>query len=137
MENSNEIKRILLIDDDPIANMISTKIITKSFGFIVSDFTNAQEALNLLQLWANSFPEQIPDMIFLDINMPQMDGWEFLNEFQKLPQHILERCSVIMLSSSLDREDIERSKSYACVREFVSKPLTVDKVRNLTLPVQT
>jgi CheY-like chemotaxis protein len=133
METTQPLKRILLIDDDPITNMINTKIITKSFNFHVSAFTSAREALDLIQMSINSFPDQLPGLIFLDINMPQMDGWEFLEEFQKLPEDFLKKCDVIMLSSSLDREDIQRSTTYSTVREFISKPLTADKVRNLTM----
>src|SRR3954464_15966261 len=133
MEQMQSVKRILLVDDDPITNMINTKIIIKSFNIIVSAFTNGREALDQIDLSIKAFPEQVPNLIFLDINMPQMDGWEFLDEFQKLPRAFLETCSVIMLSSSLDREDIQRSKTYSAVREFVSKPLTADKVRSLTM----
>jgi CheY-like chemotaxis protein len=136
MEKKDPIKRIMLIDDDTVTNMINTKIIRTSFDFTISDFTNAKEALDLLQLSATSFPEQTPDLIFLDINMPHMDGWEFLTEFQKLPAQYLKKCRVIMLSSSLDREDIERSKTFSAVCEFISKPLTTDKVRNLTMQLE-
>jgi CheY-like chemotaxis protein len=125
-------KRIMLIDDDIISNMISARIITKNFGFSVSEFTKPREALDFLQLWIASFPQQVPDLIFLDLNMPDMDGWEFLTEFQKLPAKPLQKCSVILVSSSRDQEDIERSRTYSVVREFISKPLTTEKVRRLT-----
>lgn len=124
------IRSILLIDDDPIANMISTKIIERTFALKVVAFTNAIEALQLLKEHPSG-PESFPAVIFLDINMPHMDGWEFLEEFQKLDKNILANCTVIMLTSSIDIEDIERSKTYNCVNDFISKPLTQDKVRTL------
>jgi CheY-like chemotaxis protein len=137
MENIKQpLKRILLIDDDPIANMISTKIISNNFNFSVLAYANAREALGMLEQWANSAPEIIPDLIFLDINMPQMDGWEFLEEFQKMKDYPEDKCQVIMLTSSLDRGDIERSKTYKCVKEFISKPLTAEKIKSLAAHVE-
>jgi CheY-like chemotaxis protein len=126
-------KNIFLIDDDPITNIISTKIIKKSFAFNVTAFTNAAEALERLKEWSSTEGAEFPEIIFLDINMPHMDGWEFLEEFQKLPSRLLEKCGVVMLTSSIDINDIEKSKLYTSVREFISKPLTPDKLRFLIL----
>lgn len=125
------IRSIILIDDDPIANMISTRIIERNFTLKVAAFTNATEALQLLKEGQHSGPESFPAVIFLDINMPHMDGWEFLEEFQKLQTDVLTKCRVIMLTSSIDREDIQKSKTYHCVNDFISKPLTQDKLRTV------
>lgn len=126
-------KSILLVDDDPITNMIHTKIIEKCFdtSFIVTAFTNPYEALHQLREWSASGNDDFPGILFLDINMPHLDGWEFLEEYQKLPAAVLEKCRVIMLSSSIDRHDIEKSKTYKVVRQFVSKPLTPDMLETL------
>ena len=128
-----QIRSILLIDDDPITNMINTKIIEKGLDldYKVVAFTNPYEAIQQLQQWSASAEDEFPGILFLDINMPQMDGWEFLEEFQKLPASALEKCSVVMLSSSIDRDDIERSRTYKVVREFISKPLTADILKAL------
>lgn len=131
MEQEQSGRRILLIDDDPVTNMITTKIIQKSFTFQVTAFTNAEEALVQLKQWSTLAIHEFPQVIFLDINMPIMDGWEFLEEFQKFSTVVLDNCKVIMLSSSIDIEDIEKSRTFKSVREFVSKPLTQEKVRNL------
>ncbi len=130
-----KVKNILLIDDDPVTNMINTKLITKNFGFNVNAYTNARETLKQLIQWAASDSNHFPDVIFLDINMPVMDGWEFLSEFQKLPDLVLNRCHVFMLTSSIDIEDIEKSRSYKTVNDFVSKPLTPDKLKMLLNPI--
>lgn len=122
---------VFLIDDDPVTNMINTKLIKKNYNFNVTAFTNAQEALDQLKSWLNSSPDQFPDIIFLDINMPEMDGWEFLSVFQKLPLDTQKKCDVFMLTSSIDLGDMEKCRSYACVREFISKPLTTDKLKML------
>src|SRR5688572_24429159 len=76
---------LLLIDDDEVTNMINTKLIAKHFQYQVTAYTNGQECLADLKRWHSEAPENLPNAIFLDINMPQMDGWEFLDQFEKLP----------------------------------------------------
>ena len=111
--------------------MINSKIITGQTSFDVKAHTNAQELLDQCHKWLATSPDQFPDFIFLDINMPIMDGWEFLDEFEKLPLAILKNCSVYLLTSSIDENDIEKSKEHKTVKEFISKPLTVNKVNML------
>jgi CheY-like chemotaxis protein len=124
-------KRIMLIDDDPLCILISTKIIELNPALKVISFSNAAAALSQLKEWYVSGSEMFPDFIFLDINMPVMDGWQFLEETMKLPDGFRERCNVIMLSSSVNPIDVRKSKEYERVSDFVSKPLTVDKVQSL------
>ncbi len=126
-----ETRRLLLIDDDPVTNVINSRIIRRHHALQVIVFTDAYEALHQLQEWATIQLLEFPDIIFLDINMPQMDGWGFLNEFQKLPHHVHQKCRVIMLTSSIDYNDIRRSKTYSSVTDFISKPLTLDKLSAL------
>lgn len=125
-------KRIALIDDDPIINLIHAKIITRSTDFEVMIYTNAQRAVEQFAVWLNSEPGQLPDVIFLDINMPEMDGWEFLDAFHKMPEAVLEKCKVFMLTSSISSDDIEKSRHYRTVSDFISKPLTPEKLSAMT-----
>jgi CheY-like chemotaxis protein len=131
--NKPQHKTVFLIDDDSVSNFINTKIIQLCFPFTVVAFTSAMEALRELKQYQTSGSDSIPDLIFLDINMPGMDGWEFLDEFQKLPDFLLEKCHVTMLTSSLDRDDIEKSKKYKCVVGFISKPLTVEILKEMDI----
>lgn len=131
MEVQTGNKGIMLIDDDAVTNMLNTKIIKMNFNFDVRDYANAQVALEQLKQCCQSFPEKLPFIIFLDINMPIMDGWEFLEEFQKLPKEAREKSKVIMLTSSIDVEDIEKAKTFPVVSNFVSKPLTPQKLKDL------
>ena len=124
-------KRIMLIDDDPLCILISTKIIELNPALKVISFSNAAAALSQLKEWYVSGSEMFPDFIFLDINMPVMDGWQFLEETLKLPEGFRERCNVIMLSSSVNPIDVRKAKEYKRVSDFVSKPLTIDKVQSL------
>ena len=126
------IKRILIIDDDPIANMLTTLVVNKHSDAVASACSSGQQALDLFRSCEDSgYYEKIPDIILLDINMPQMNGWEFLDKFMLLPGNCAKKCRVIMLSSSIDPRDMERCKMYRCVERFISKPLTAEKVQNL------
>ena len=132
MKNVPWSSHILLIDDDPIINMINDKIITRTLPAArVSAYTHAGLALDRLKHWAESDPTQLPDLIFLDINMPEIDGWEFLDEFVALPQTVQQKTLVVMLTSSIDISDIARSRTYKPVRDFLSKPLSSDNLNTL------
>lgn len=124
-------KQIVLIDDDAVINLVNKRIIEKHFGFKTVIFKNAIAALAQIRQWLINTTQPLPELIFLDIDMPFMTGWEFLDELHKLPAHELQKCKVVILSSSIHFEDIEKSKSYSAVLDFISKPLTADKLRTL------
>lgn len=124
-------KDILLIDDDPVSNLINKRIIESQFGCQTIIFPGAHEALSVLKTSLTGEQNLLQQVIFLDIDMPHMTGWEFLDELIKLPNALLEKCHVIILTSSIDFEDIDRSKSYKVVRDFISKPLTPARLESL------
>lgn len=126
------VDRIYLIDDDPICHLISTRIITRFSSMDVHAFTEPIEAMNQLTWLASNEPEKFPDYILLDIDMPLMDGWQFLDEFQKLPPTVLQKSSVMILSSSLHYMDVEKSRKYSFVKDFFSKPLSEEILKRVT-----
>jgi CheY-like chemotaxis protein len=126
-----QVKTIALIDDDPISHLINTKIIKLFSAFLIETYTDAEDALDALTSKASDM-NKLPDYIFLDINMPGMNGWQFVEEFEKLPRKIQERSCVIMLSSSPSQLDIDRSRTYRSVKHFISKPLTQEKLQFIT-----
>ena len=127
------VKNVVLIDDDNIFNFINKKIISMTdFAEDVSSYSNAVRAIEDLWRISNTGEKSFPDVIFLDINMPVMDGWEFLDEFEKLPIAARKDCIIYMLTSSIDPSDIEKARSYKSVKNFISKPLSEEILMTLS-----
>tara|TARA_R110002051_G_scaffold137469_1_gene209968 strand:- start:4596 stop:4985 length:390 start_codon:yes stop_codon:yes gene_type:complete len=119
------INEILLIDDNYIDNYINKTIVTKeNIAATITVMLSPLEALEYLKDKKDSLPE----LIFLDIRMPQMDGFEFLVEFSRLLDDKKNNCKIVMLSSSHNMQDIETAKQNPCVLEYLVKPLSASKL---------
>ena len=115
---------ILLIDDDSISNFITEKLILReNFAQEVVSFLSGEAALSYLKKRQQQHLPA-PDIIFLDLNMPEMDGWEFMNEFKKFSEDFTEGSRVFMLSSAVDSKDIVQARNMEEIEDFISKPLT-------------
>jgi CheY-like chemotaxis protein len=122
---------ILIIDDDEINNFIAAKLIDKIPPKAkVSTCINGQEGINFVKNKLSN-QDEFPDIIFLDINMPLMNGWEFLEEYEHIKNDIKKKVTINMLSSSVYNDDISKAETYTTVNKFISKPLTVDKIKDL------
>jgi len=119
---------ILCVDDDPITLMLCKKVITKtSFSNAIVTAKNGEEALHYFDSVINKEEsKQLPQLIFLDLNMPIMDGWEFLDNFNSDKYSEVNSTKIVVLSSTIDPEDHEKSKKYPMVIDFLSKPITTD-----------
>lgn len=121
--------KVFIIDDDSIHQRIAQIMIEKHNLFSSHEsYTNAQQALDFL----NDNPdntEDLPDVILLDLNMPVMDGWDFLDFFEDLQKKLKKKIRIYIVTSSVDEKDRARSQSYSTVRGFISKPLSPDIIR--------
>lgn len=119
-------KTIWVVDDDNIYQIIVNKIIQKSEMFsAISSFKNGKDAINAVSNSLNNI-ESFPDIILLDINMPIMDGWEFMEELQVLKPSINKQIIVYIVSSSIAVEDKNKAKSYPDILGYLSKPVNIN-----------
>ena len=122
---------LCIIDDDDIYRF--TIIQSAKFSKIehkTSVFPNGEEAITCITDNLNN-PENLPHLILLDIDMPIMDGFQFLKDYQAIESKLSRPISIYMVSSSVDPEDIEKAKSYTSVVDYLSKPLKSDKLKEI------
>lgn len=114
--------KIVLIDDDPISTFVTEKLISKNIK-VPCRFFKYQSAMKALKEMSNINP----NYLFLDLNMPEMTGWDFLEEFE--PKTYTPE--VYILSSSVDERDINKANNYSLVKKYLSKPLIKKYIKNI------
>jgi two-component system, chemotaxis family, chemotaxis protein CheY len=122
---------IALVDDDSIFQFTATRLIESAkLARKILHFENGGDALQYLK--ENSLnPENLPDFLFLDINMPFVDGWMFLEDFVKIKSGLAKEIKIYMVSSSIDPRDMNRAKGFVEVKDFVVKPVTMEMFAEL------
>ncbi|SHJ04586.1 Response regulator receiver domain-containing protein [Mesonia phycicola] len=126
---AEKIKLACIIDDDPIF-VFGTKKMMQYTGFCDTFliFKNGKEALDHLSVILIE-KKPIPDIIFLDINMPVMDGWQFLEEITKID--ISETLKIFLVTSSETQEDRDKAKKFSAIKNYVVKPITLESLQEL------
>lgn len=122
---------ILLIDDDESTNFLN-KLVLEQIGCAneIVAVQGAREGLNFLSEKRNGkFPQ--PDLVFLDINMPGMNGWEFLVEYGKLPEEQKANIIVVMLTTSLNPDDAAKAEGFKEINDFQIKPITPEMMEGI------
>lgn len=127
----HKIDLLFLIDDDDIFQFMTKKMI-ESTGLVgkMKIFSNGKDALKYLDS-AKDVPDRLPNTIFLDLFMPVMNGWVFLDEFKKIKMDLDKETTIYIVSSSIDPTDIERAQSIPEVTDFIVKPVTKSKFLDL------
>ena len=121
-------KSIFLIDDDPIFVYLTRRIITSiNSPCQINEFTDGELAISYLAQIGDK-AELLPDVIFLDLSMPVMDGWEFLKEYSDLKPKLKKDIALFIVSSSISPQEVERSKTYRAVTDFLIKPVEKGKI---------
>jgi CheY-like chemotaxis protein len=131
MEKSPAVDLVMLVDDNDTDNFISKRIIEiTKFANRVEIKNSGKGALEYLEANVNT-PENLPDLIFLDINMPIVDGFVFLFEFEMFPEEVKKKCKIIILSSSDNKRDIDKIVDNEHVIKFITKPLTENSLNSV------
>ncbi|CAZ95485.1 response regulator [Zobellia galactanivorans] len=129
--NITKIRSVCIIDDDPIF-IYGTKRIMKEVDFSdeIIVYNNGQDAIEGLQQITDNGKE-LPSIIFLDLNMPIMNGWEFLDHFTEKPNNNQEDILIYIISSSVDPRDIARIQDYDIVNNYILKPITIEDLHKI------
>ena len=126
-------KNIFVVDDDMVYHFIVKKLFSKcNVSAKTSYFFNGLDAIENLKEKVENQKDEIPDLILLDINMPVYDGWQFLEEYQKLKDKFNKDITVYLISSSNDTSDINKSKLFGAeVKHYYYKPISVEDFQEI------
>ena len=125
--------RFIIIDDDEFNNKICTVNISKiAKDADIRTFLDAHDGFNFISTEYSKPGNDASAILFLDLNMPGMNGWEFLEKFNKLDEDLKTRIKINILSSSVDKRDIQKAKENKNVKHYLIKPLTKETIRLIT-----
>lgn len=118
---------LYVVDDDEIYQFLTSELINSTeLVNQVKFFSNGSEAIEYIERVKDT-PEELPEVILLDLFMPVLDGWGFLEKFTTVKPKIRKKIVIYVISSSIDPEDIQKAKSISEVTEYIIKPLTREK----------
>jgi CheY-like chemotaxis protein len=122
------LKQLSLVDDDDVFVFLTTRMLEKyKLVDLIKIFDNGYDALVFIKENLDNI-NALPDIILLDLSMPIMDGWQFLDEFVKINSKIGKKITIYICSSSISPDDVARAKSISAVSDFIIKPMTKEKL---------
>ncbi len=121
---------LTILDDNALDHMILEKMLSK-LNNVSNDIVHYYHGSELLKTIEKSEDETFPDVLFLDLHMPDMDGWTFLKHLNRLKKNMHKKITVYVLSSSVDPVDINKSKRYTFVKDYLFKPISYEKLEKI------
>jgi len=122
------LKQLTLVDDDDVFVFLTTRLLDKyKLVDLIKIFDNGYDALVFIKENLGNI-EALPDIILLDLSMPIMDGWQFLDEYVKINPKIGKKITIYICSSSISPDDVARAKAINAVSDFIIKPMTKEKL---------
>lgn len=132
METHKKIPCILLVDDDEVTNFLNRRLIEHyQLADHIEVRLNGKEALKFLTDKNTTEENLRPNLILLDINMPVMDGWEFMQAYTREVLDEKNKTNIVMLSTSSNPDDIDRAASLPLIKGFISKPLSIQLLQEI------
>ena len=126
----NKVERVCVVDDDPVYQYLAKEEIeyTNMVNNIIF-FDNGEKAIAFIaETLEQEQLENLPDIIFLDINMPIMDGWEFLEAYLLLRPRIGKQITIYIVSSSIDIRDVDRARAISAITDYIIKPVSSNRL---------
>lgn len=130
----NQKLKIFVVDNDRIYLTVTQKLLSKiSTSFSVSIFYDGIEAFEAIETLIKSKPSELPDIILLDLDMPIMDGWDFLESYNKIGVNNYKSIPIYIVTSSIALDDINKSNNYQDVLGYLVKPLNLETLEGIVL----
>jgi len=128
---STKIPNLWIIDDDPMSSFYIKRLAELGeLAHIITIYNTAQGAINYL-LHHRKTVEHLPDIILLDIYMPEVDGWEFLNQLKQIEDQLIKKAAIYIISSSNHPRDLSRAETFPDVRAYFQKPVTLEVLKDM------
>ena len=126
----NTVRKYIIVNDDPFNNTLCSMILKNILGEIdIKTFTVPEEGLAFIE---NEYMTNLePAILFLDINMPTLTGWEFMEQYEKFSEEVKKQISIYILSSSVDQRDKDKAKANQYIKDFISKPLKRETILSI------
>lgn len=133
MKSPTTVELACIIDDDKVyVNLVKKIIETKKLCENLMVFRDGKQSIDYFEaLMENMKEDRIPEIIFLDLNMPVMDGWEFLERFTKIKNKFNKVITLYVVSSSINPLDVKRAKSLSSVKDYLIKPINIAELENI------